>query len=357
MASTTPVKDKASRAFAALCLLMAVLFTMPGPTPATAQETDDTFLPEMPEDTVTCDLPTPSEFAQIVLVGGGEGAALSNVTLAGQDGTTTMATIEIEQGEAGLYLVATTPGSIVWTVTGATDRVHNFIIPEGAGVSGLDPALVTFAAPGCIPPPFADSAAPSAQRAKEVLSDLLGRPVDHIFAGARISTVRLPSGTVILPEAEKDPWGELAAEGQGVSHDRGSFRMIVNGPNHMGAVRPEDADELEQQLLRRLQDIYPGGIARLNAPDITTRAPAHYYDVLPGEAGLLGFLQTDAIIPGEDGQLVITRPIARLPYGFTDSRGRRYLLSVGVPLPPGAPDTATVVFDSIGRCVAGAACN
>lgn len=324
--------------------------------PVIALAQDDTLLPDAP-DTAACTLPTPSEFARIVLVGGGVGATLSNVALAGPDGTTTMATLDIEPGDGGLYLVATTPGSIVWTLTGAVERVHEFILPEGAGVAGLDPARVTFAAPGCIPPPFADSAAPSAQRAKQALSDVLNRPVDHIFAGASIGTVRLPSGTVELPETQEDRWGQLAAEGQGVAQEGGNFRMIVNGPTHMGAVRPGDAEELEQQLLNRLQAVYPGGIARLNARDITTAAPAETYDVLPGEAGLLLLLQSGAIVPGPDGQLVITRPIARLPYGFRDGRGRRYLLQIDVPLPPGLPDPAAVILDRFGRCLAGAVCN
>ena len=49
--------------------------------PAIAPAQDDTFLPDAP-DTAACTLPTPSEFARIVLVGGGVGATLSNVALA-----------------------------------------------------------------------------------------------------------------------------------------------------------------------------------------------------------------------------------------------------------------------------------
>ncbi|MEM6422601.1 MAG: hypothetical protein AAF698_08425, partial [Pseudomonadota bacterium] len=107
-----------------------------------------------------CVVPTPPEGAEIILLSGYEGGALSTLAVAGQNREAEVTTVRIEPGTQPLWILASSFKPMLWRLEGATDRVATFvveaqIIGEGpregqvaAAVAGLDAEKVRFLTTG-----------------------------------------------------------------------------------------------------------------------------------------------------------------------------------------------------------------
>lgn len=145
-----------------------------------------------------CALPPPSAEAEIVLLSGYEGAAVSSIAVSGLDRETSLAVLNIEKGTAPLYIVASAYDSIVWKLQGEVDRVENFVAgfgPRGVGIVGLKPETISFiAGKRCIPKYYKGADSGDALRAKGQISTGLKRNIDHIIGSYRLGEIALPSG-------------------------------------------------------------------------------------------------------------------------------------------------------------------
>lgn len=79
-----------------------------------------------------CDLPPVPPRAVLAAFGVYEGQAISSVAIGGPDQETNLIDVVVEPGDAPLYLVLTSYESMIWRVSGATDRVVRVVVSSSA---------------------------------------------------------------------------------------------------------------------------------------------------------------------------------------------------------------------------------
>ena len=139
----------------------------------------------------------PSSQAEVLLVGGYQGSALSSVTLAGQDRVTSYTELHIEEGESPLYIAIAIFEDVVVRVTGAQERIERLamISPDHAGIIGLEPARVTFSPRAyCKWRYVSDPENSQAVQIRERLENSLQRKVELTVGSDRLGKVIVPSG-------------------------------------------------------------------------------------------------------------------------------------------------------------------
>jgi hypothetical protein len=288
-----------------------------GPRPARADEEEDEGRSTL-RDAVHCPVPAPTRAALIVRLGVRESAQLSDVALGGQDVPTYAVSVDIEPGDAPLYIVATSYGPTIWRFTGATGRVEAFVgssftrdarsMWPAVGVTGLPRARFHSAPNACFgefdergpaPPP------PTSQASQLVLRRL-GRPIDVAFGAFQPQGVRLPSGQ--------------------------TFMLPAQVPEIFRTLRNEDAAREWSDFLVHFR----GGIARLDPAWIVSRAVPERYEVYSYRAGLAQLLETGAIARSSNQSVNfdIHRQF-RFPAGLAGGFSATFQLPDGVPPPIG----------------------
>ena len=138
---------------------------------------------------MNCILPKAGEGDEIVLVGTYHGDTVSNVSVVGLDGTTSVAKITVEAGNAPVYLVAVAASGVVWHVEGAVSRIARMVVlprksedGPGAAVVGVPAEKVTFLAPGTCFRYFSKPQDGEARRARAIVETALGREVAAVIA-------------------------------------------------------------------------------------------------------------------------------------------------------------------------------
>lgn len=289
----------------------------------------------------SCAPPKPGADAEIVIVSGYGGAALSNVAVAGRDVEATAARLVIEPGERPLYLVVTAFQAMVWQIEGDVDRVERIVVQPrgvatgpGAGVTGLPAEKVSFVPAGACFQPFHEAAnGIKANWLKRAMAAALGRPADRVVASYTLNFTALPSGRDVTPPPAPRP---VQKDAQG----RPVFTVDMLSP---------------ENLMRRF---HPGGLSRVDPAAVVAAGPVAAYEVLPQEAGLGQLLQEGALVPVEGGvgrrrgqAFLIRRPIAHFPAGLTGAHGVTFVLGKGVPMPEGDPGHSLVLDEETGRCL------
>lgn len=303
----------------------------------------------------SCEFPEPSAEAEILLLGGYEGYAVSNMAMSGLDRETSAAVIHIEEGDAPLYILATAFDSIVWKITGDTDRVERFVAPataRGVGVAGLAPEVVHFE-PGrnCLPKYFKDRDSGEAIAAKGRVSSKLKRSVDHMFGAYTLGEIHLPSG------AHKGiTGGGTKANGLTIIKNNRRYLVTDDGVQVLDPPKDQQVGDLERKLQKLLLRYYRGGILEFAEGEVVASHQAQPYDVLPQQAGLLQLARQGALSQTPDGYFKIDKPIPRFPAGLNGGHSVRFILSTGVPMPGGSPGHSTVIREEDGTCVAGHRC-
>lgn len=297
-----------------------------------------------PASRSSCTAPMPGKDAETVILSGYGGAALSTATVAGLERETSVATINVEEGERPLYVLANAYEPIVWKVEGAVDRIARFVVQSGhpghsendAGVVGLDKKVVAFVPKKSCVPNFTSSTQGGATLAQARMATRFGRPVDHVIARPALAGIHLPSG-------KQDPNMKIERQGMIVETAGRTFELTSAGCRLLYG----------SQLENRVKSHYPGGVVKIAPTDVVAAGPVAMYDVLPGPAGILQLMHLGAISRTRDGYFLIHREIPRFPAGFG---GGKFILADGVPVPAGAARQRSVVRQSTGECVPGARC-
>jgi hypothetical protein len=302
-----------------------------------------------------CEFPKPTANAEIILVGGYQGYAISNIAVSGLDRETSAAEIHIEDGETPLYILATTFDPIVWKVTGDTDRVERFVAPRdtrGVGVAGLKKDVLHFE-PGnrCLPKYFRDSASGDAIAAKGLVSSKLKRNIDHVFGFGKLGEIRLPSGQHTGVKS-----GSGSSNGLTIVKNNRRYLVTDEGVQVLDPPDTKQPGSLERKLQKMLLRYYPGGIVEFDPDGVLASTEAIPYDVLPQQAGLLQLAKQGAMTQTPDGYFKIVEPIPRFPAGLNGGHSVRFIISTGVPMPGGSPGHSTVIMEEDGTCVAGHRC-
>lgn len=99
---------------------------------------------QMVRDLEVCNLPKPSVPSVAAFIAAHEGAALSDVAVAGQDVVTTVIRIRVPEIDRALYLFAHGTRSVIWAFEGATNKIERVILRPGDGATGVPAEKVTF---------------------------------------------------------------------------------------------------------------------------------------------------------------------------------------------------------------------
>ncbi len=298
-----------------------------------------------------CKMPKPSKAAEVVVIGAYEGAAISTVAVSGQDRETSLATLHIEPGRTPLYLVATALDSIVWRLTGATERVEMMLASHtqarGAGITGIAKDKVAFPQIGCLPKYFYKPADGKALRAKAQVQTALAHPVTHLVGKYDIATMQIPSGKMTKSSAKARPKGITIIQG-----DK-RYLMTKDGPVLLEDSSGQPALKRVEAMLRRF---YPEGIVRIDPSEVHASNGAEAYEVLPQQAGLIQLIAEGKMKRTSDGYFHIIKPVARFPAGLNGAHSVKFLIGKGVPMPKGSPGHSSVYMEETGQCAAGMRC-
>ncbi|MGI9383627.1 MAG: EF-hand domain-containing protein [Methyloligellaceae bacterium] len=306
-----------------------------------------------------CGLPRAPDGATIVLMGAGKGKALSTVGLGGDDAVVSVADAWIAAGSEPLYVVIAAQQAMVWRFSGAVDRIAALVASSNRADAGDAPrigvlgvardrvhivprsdCLGTFNKPG----------SSKAMRLAAALTHFLGRPVDVTVGRYAVSSVSLPNGFFDSQAAYAD---------------------VVEAPTG-GASAP---------VWQEMKRAYPGGLVRLDAKVVVSRAAAAAYGVLPQQAGIAQLLDEGALavigrsrvislgktqfVPGGGDQFVVPQGLQpkvwhrpdkfrikskiRFPAGLSGAHRVRFVLGRDVPKPDGDPGQSCVIDEATGK--------
>ena len=295
----------------------------------------------------SCGFPQAPKDATLVLIGGYEGQALSNVALGGDESVVTVANAHIEAGQKPLIVVLTSHAAMIWRFSGAVDRVSQVVATStrrdsgGAprvGIVGLPKERVFVPERADCMSYFTEKEDRNREKAAKAAAALVGRVADIVSGSYAMNTVKLPSGEII----ESAPYN-------------GAIKLTDTGPSA----------PIWQEMLR----FHSGGLVDIDAEAVVSRLPAKRYETLPQQAGLAQLVESGAMrVVGEskhvmvghtriivgDGDDVVVAPKGiqpqvfmvpsrymilkkiRLPAGLSGAHSAKFILAPGVPQPDGS---------------------
>ncbi len=260
-----------------------------------------------------CGLPGASEGAEFVSVSVYEGAAASPVVVGPAAHTTSVAELRIDQGATPLYILVNSHDSMIWQVTGATERLaHLAVIGStrsseiASGVTGITRDRVSFhEAPNCLSYVYDEASSEfSRYRIKAMLA--ANHPLDADYGEYEIVALRLPGGE----------------------------RLAVKAPT---GIDPSWRTESVDNALR----FDPAGVALIKASDVVTDSVAQEMAVLPGQWGIAQLEAKGLLVEDGRGTYRITGKM-HYPPGLHGAHSVRFLLEPGVPMPSGDPGHSQV---------------
>jgi Ca2+-binding EF-hand superfamily protein len=271
-----------------------------------------------------CDLPPVPPHAVLAAFGVYEGQAISSVAIGGPDQETNLIDVVVEPGDAPLYLVLTSYESMIWRVSGASDRVVRAVVSSFAtakettigkaasasGVVGIRRERVTVARSGC-PRPFDKLDSSETRSALTSISRALGRRPDAVAGTYSTRRVSLPSGTLVRSERDTAP-----------------------------VPRGFDAATWPDAAL-----FWPGGLVAVDPKRVVATARAETYKVLPSQMGLSQLIGAGAIERTGSGAFRIVKPIAHMPPSMGGAHSVKLIVAKGVPVPPGSPVHSCVTIE------------
>ena len=289
-----------------------------------------------------CDLPQVPARAKLVVYGGYESDAISSVSVGGPEQETNFIDVSIEPGATPLYLVLTSYESMVWRVSGATDRVAQAVVASlntgraapitlrdkarrgppttasrvgvsASGVIGIPRDRVTIASSGC-PPYFSNTKGGEAKLALATLHRALGRDPDAVFGSYSARRVSLPSGAI-----------------------HKSDRDSASVPRGFDAASWPDA-----------MRFWPGGLVTVDPKQVIAMARVEPYKVLPSQMGLSQLIGSGHVERTASGAFRIVKPIAHMPPSMGGAHSVKLIVAKGVPVPPGSPGHSCVILEETG---------
>lgn len=259
-------------------------------------------LPEAPKPSApaaACDAPAVSEGAEVVLLTGYSSYALSNVAVSGKNNTTFAASIEVEPGDKPLYVFAVSSEEIIWSFTGATERIQTLVVQPpkrvksgpGAAVAGIDAARVHFVPASSCLPAAVHRTGRDLNDAGQRLASALSTRVSNIVADYYLTEMKIPSGSTVerkgLDARLRARYAKpevLTVGGKKYSISaEGMVALDENGkPSTPVPVDPWGMQEMVRE--------FPAGVAMFDPALLVSPEPVVAYDILPVPAGLLQLL-------------------------------------------------------------------
>lgn len=293
-----------------------------------------------------CNAPKPSAASQFVVVSGYEGAALSTVAVSGRDDVTHVATIEVEPGETPVFLLLGAYGTIIWDVTGATDRIEA-VVTQGGGVLGLPKEKVHFVPRnGCFAYVSSVEGSKGAAAYREA-EQSFGRAPNSMFARYTISQIAVPSGTAPPDRGDGNGADMLVIDGKRFEVTPEGLRPLDDARDQLPGPGPYGAAGTLRSLLR----FNPGGLREVDAEDVVSATEAEPYDIYPQQAGLLQLVLDGRARFTRDGVYLIEQEIPRFPAGLNGAHSVRFMLGEGVAMPGGSPGHSSVFSAETGKCL------
>ena len=279
-----------------------------------------------------CVVELPSKSARVIFLSGMYGAAVPNISLTGQGIETQAVKITIEEGVEPLYIVATAYRPIIWSISGATERVERFVASPSAqkntevvGVAGLKKSQVNLTGKGCLPH-FSRPTDASGFVAKAKWAQLIKRQPDIMFGGETLRAVSLPEEG-IAEDALKD-W------------------------------QPNDPKLTHEERLRYVfKKTRIDGILKLRKEDVISADPIEIYGVLPGDAGLIQLIDKGVLDMVDHKTFRITKPLKRLPAPVSRPSTNAFILGKGLPMPEELTGNIRIFAEESGDCLYGRNCN
>ncbi len=306
----------------------------------------------------TCSAPAVDDSEVMFLVATSGGAALSTVTLAGQDEDTTVAHLTIKPGDVPIYLFLASGNPMIWKIDGATDRISKLVaqrpnqtVRDGVGIVGIPEAKITFTeAEACL------SKIPGGREgdqklAKAELASKIGRGPDLIASRSTIGQLPVPPSDAELRQRNK------RSSGITLRFDDGEFSFGPDGIRQLKDFRfakpnsgyPRGIGRVTADLLR----FYEDGLSATALEDIVGSNTPEPYEVYPSHAGLIQLMLAGKIERTDDGYFLIKEPFSRFPSGLHGAHHARFILGKGVEMPAGSPGHSTVYSEETGECLVG----
>lgn len=308
-----------------------------------------------------CTAPSPSADAEVVLISGHSGGALSTVAISGYESTTTVASLTIEAGEKPLYIYASSRNIVLWKVDGAIDRVEKFIVQrpsrsDNGAVSGIVAKKVAFTGSEACLEPFHIPGGGAAKVSVARLSTHFDRPVDHVIAASMFNKIAVPSGegSEVKIDRADTPFGNMK-EHTFEFHDQ-VFRL-----SNSGVVLMRNSDgtiplaQPNSNTYLGLGHRFPLGVVTIDPANVVSENEVSTYDVLPGEIGLAQLLAVGSLETMKDRYILIRKAIPHLPANLSTGSRRGFILPKGIPLPQNA-ESIKVLSEETGACIAGTRC-
>lgn len=313
-----------------------------------------------------CNLPPVPKEARLVAFSVYEGEAVSSAVIGNQDVETNLIDVTIEPGSEPLYLVLTSYESMIWRVSGATNRVTRVVVSssEGdadtraagnsrqteatgwglsrgtnlasqrprsglkptslSGVLGLPRSKVTIAKVHC--PSYAyKTQGVEADRFSASIIRHLGRTPDLTYGDYSPSSVSLPSGFIAKTEAAN--WVPGA------------------GATSSVATMPKGFDPA---IWREAVRYWPRGLVHVDPSKVVAAAQVQQYLVLPSQMGLSQLVGAGAIQRQGDGTFRVVRSIPHMPPSMGGAHSAVLIFAKGVAVPPGKPGHSCIVEEATG---------
>lgn len=284
--------------------------------------------PSSPPTQNDCTAQSPKNDDKVVFVSGYGGSGLSSVVVSVPDQESEIARLVIEDGDAPLYVVASSFSPMIWIIEGETDRISRFVTgphmyhlrgqPKGqgagVGVVGLPKEKIEFLKSGCLKYYSKPTDSVEGLAAKYDGLKIVGRKPDKMVGSYDILSMKVPSGV----------------NGQRSRRKRSNVTDIYRFSNE--------------------------GLVVVDPETVIAPKPVMSYEVYPQEAGLEQLIASGQMQAVGNSTFKIVKPIPYFPAGLTGAHGVKFILGEGVPMPGGSPGHSVVYDEESGKCLRGHRC-
>jgi hypothetical protein len=295
-----------------------------------------------------CKLLRPSAEAEIIFMGAFQGGALSTVTVAGFDSTTSIVSIEVEDGNAPFYVFVVARSPVIWKLSGAVDRIESFpveVAGTDAGVIGLPKDKITFARANDCGVTYALPSQPAlTPDAVARLELILDRKVSVHLGVDRRRPFKIPTG-------------KINREYQYQSHAFEIIRRFASKDADF-EVRPlteldlsEPGEEIIYDPRDMLERFFPMELMDIKPAEVVASGKVERYDLLPSTAGLLQLLAAGVLKERMPRQYLIQKPMKRFPVDLLGSAAVTFILPGDLEMPGGDPGHSSVYSAETGACL------
>lgn len=255
--------------------------------------------PEPPAPAAACNVPPVPEGADVVLLTGYSSYALSNVAVSGKNNTTFAASIEVEPGDKPLYVFAVSFEEIIWSFTGATERIQTLVVQPpkrvksgpGAAVDGIDAARVHFVPASSCLPAAVHRTGRDLNDAGQRLASALGTRVSNIVADYYLTEMKLPSGSTVERKGLDARLRARYAKPEVLTVGGKKYSISAEGMVALDeSGKPLTPVPVDPWGMQEMVREFPAGVAMFDPALLVSPEPVVAYDILPVPAGLLQLL-------------------------------------------------------------------